>query len=101
MASIAKLVDSAIKDNAVVVFSKSYCPYCVKAKDLLTMRKVSFVAFELDKRQDGPQIQDYLQHKTGQRTVPNIFINQIHVGGSSDLDVAASSGELNKLLKEQ
>ena len=47
---------------------------------------------------NGAAIQDYLQKKSGQRTVPNIFINQEHIGGCDDLFAAKSSGKLDKLL---
>jgi glutaredoxin 3 len=47
---------------------------------------------------NGTAIQDYLHQKTGQRTVPNIFIDQQHIGGNSDLQAKKNSGELKKLL---
>lgn len=46
----------------------------------------------------GEEIQAYLLDKTGQRTVPNIFIDQKHIGGSDDLTKLETSGELKKLL---
>jgi len=57
-----------------------------------------FFAIELDQVDDGAAIQEYLTQKTGQRTVPNIFINQQHIGGCDDLLQAKSSGKLQKLL---
>ncbi|KAI9009504.1 glutaredoxin-1 [Gaertneriomyces semiglobifer] len=98
MAAAKDLVEKAIKENHVMVFSKSYCPYCQKAKRLLDSLNVKYVAWELDTRNDGQAIQDYLKEKTGQRTVPNIFINGTHVGGSDDLHAAQSSGKLKQLL---
>jgi glutaredoxin 3 len=80
------------------VFSKSYCPYCIKAKQLLSSLGVPFQLFELDQREDGPSIQQYLAQKTGQRTVPSIFIDQQHVGGCDDLFQLHRQGELKKLL---
>lgn len=47
---------------------------------------------------NGAAIQDYLHQKTGQRTVPNIFINQKHIGGCDDLLAAERSGALQKAL---
>ena len=94
------LVEKLILDNFIVVFSKSYCPYCVTAKRLLTSLKQEFLAVELDQRDDGNDIQTYLHKKTGQRTVPNIFINQKHIGGCSDLQelVRLFLGILSELL---
>ncbi|KAJ3162763.1 hypothetical protein HDU86_003737 [Geranomyces michiganensis] len=74
------IVEDAIKSNKVVVFSKSYCPYCKKAKQLLDSLNAKFVAFELDELDDGPNMQTYLKEKSGQSSVPNIYINQTHVG---------------------
>ena len=54
---------------------------------------------ELDEESDGADIQNYLFEKTGQRTVPNIFIGGKHIGGSSDLSSLEGSGELQKLIK--
>lgn len=50
MADVSKAVDSAIEKNKVMVFSKSYCPYCSMAKDTLNSTKVVFEVWELDER---------------------------------------------------
>lgn len=57
-----------------------------------------FFVIELDEVEDGDAIQDYLAQKTGQRTVPNIFIKQQHIGGCDDLLRIKASGQLQKLL---
>lgn len=49
----------------------------------------------------GIDVQSYLGTKTGQRTVPNVFINGKHVGGNSDLQTLNSAGELTRLLRQQ
>ncbi|KAI8143563.1 thioredoxin-like protein [Fennellomyces sp. T-0311] len=98
MATIEQFVEDAIKNNKVAVFSKSYCPYCARAKKLLQDLGVEFFVIELDKDANGAAIQDYLHKKTGQRTVPNIFIKEQHIGGCDDLFAAKSSGKLDQLL---
>lgn len=55
---------------------------------------------ELDHEKDGAAIQAYLLDKTGQRTVPNIFIGGVHLGGNDDLGRAQSSGKLKQLLEQ-
>jgi glutaredoxin 3 len=60
---------------------------------------IKYVAFELDLRPDGQQIQDYLLKKSGQRTVPNIFVKKQHLGGCDDLHTAHGNGKLIQLLK--
>ncbi|KAJ3021596.1 Glutaredoxin-1 [Thoreauomyces humboldtii] len=91
-------VESAIKGNKVAVFSKSYCPYCKKAKALLASLNIAFEAYELDQISEGADMQAYLKEKSGQNTVPNIFVNGQHLGGSDDLHAANSNGKLQKLL---
>ncbi|CAO3659762.1 unnamed protein product [Umbelopsis vinacea] len=97
MAAIEQKVEEIIANNKVAVFSKSYCPYCRRAKETLKALTEFFV-IELDQVEDGDAIQEYLARKTGQRTVPNIFINQQHIGGCDDLLQAKASGKLQKLL---
>ncbi|OCK82246.1 glutaredoxin domain-containing protein [Lepidopterella palustris CBS 459.81] len=87
-----------IDDNAVAVFSKSYCPYCNATKSLLSEMGAKFYAIELDQVDDGAAIQDALEQMTSQRSVPNIFIAQKHIGGNSDLQ--AKKSQLANLLKE-
>jgi glutaredoxin 3 len=86
-----------IDDNAIAVFSKSYCPYCKASKQLLTEMGANFYAIELDQVDDGSAIQDALAEISNQRTVPNIFIQQKHIGGNSDLQ--AKKSQLPELLK--
>jgi glutaredoxin 3 len=83
LASIS--VDKAVSENFIVVYSKNSCPYCVMAKDLLKSLNQEFLVVELDQQDDGRDIQNYLVKSTGHKTVPNIFINQKHIGGCADL----------------
>jgi len=87
-----------IDDNAVAVFSKSYCPYCRATKALLTEMGAKYYAIELDQVDDGSAIQAALGDITGQSTVPNVFIKQQHIGGNSDLQ--AIKGRLPNMLKD-
>ncbi|QRV94640.1 monothiol glutaredoxin [Ceratobasidium sp. AG-Ba] len=92
-------VEAAIAGHKVVVFSKSYCPYCKAAKARIGELDVADVdIYELDEREDGAEIQAYLLDKTKQRTVPNIFISQTHIGGSDDLQAALRKGTVQELL---
>ncbi|EPB91491.1 glutaredoxin 3 [Mucor circinelloides 1006PhL] len=97
---IRDLVKKAISDNTVMIFSKSYCPYCIGAKDLFDDINVDYRALELNDHKDGEAIQKALAELTKQTTVPNIFINQQHIGGSDALKAAYSSGKLEKILKD-
>ncbi|KAE8149619.1 glutaredoxin [Aspergillus avenaceus] len=98
MSAAKTKAQTLINENPVVVFSKSYCPYCTASKKLLSDQGATFHALELDLEKDGSAIQDALQEITSQRTVPNIFIKQKHIGGNSDLQ--AIKGDLPRLLKD-
>ncbi|KAI5792458.1 thioredoxin-like protein [Peziza echinospora] len=101
MSAAAKTkVQKLIDENAVVVFSKSYCPYCKASKATLTELGVKFVALELDQLDDGSDLQDALESISSQRTVPNIFIGKKHIGGNSDLQGLKKKGDLPKVLQE-
>lgn len=99
MAAAKQLVDKAISENAIAVFSKSYCPYCRSAKDTLSQLTKNFFVIELDQDDNGSEIQKYLAEKTGQSTVPNIFIAQKHIGGNSDLQSLKSAGKLKSMVE--
>ncbi|TVU15303.1 hypothetical protein EJB05_38817 [Eragrostis curvula] len=84
----------------VVVFSKSYCPFCVRVKKLFEQLGASFKAIELDVESDGSDLQDALKEWTGQRTVPNVFIKGKHIGGCDDTMALNNQGKLVPLLTE-
>lgn len=72
---------------------------CQKTKSTLQGLNVPNVGIlELDNDSNGSDIQAYLKEKTGQNTVPNVFINGKHIGGNSDLQDLNSKGELQKLI---
>jgi glutaredoxin 3 len=97
---IPAMIQSEIDSSKVVVFSKSYCPYCLATKKLFKDLGVNkdVKVIELDKRSDGDAIQSELLKMTGQRTVPNTFINGQHLGGNDKAQAAAKSGDLQKKL---
>ncbi|MEN9947038.1 MAG: glutaredoxin 3 [Pseudomonadota bacterium] len=82
----------------VVVYSKETCPYCVMAKNLLTQKGVTEIEeIRIDLQ---PEQRDKMIEITGRMTVPQIFINETHVGGFDDLAKLNRSGELDKLLAQ-
>ncbi|KAE8056736.1 hypothetical protein FH972_013481 [Carpinus fangiana] len=91
-------VKKTISSHKIVIFSKSYCPYCRRAKNVFKELKQVAHVVELDQREDGSNIQDALSDIVGRRTVPQVFINEKHIGGSDDTVEAYESGELAKLL---
>ncbi|KAK5656856.1 hypothetical protein OQA88_4404 [Cercophora sp. LCS_1] len=95
-----KKVQQLIDDNGVVVFSKSYCPYCQNSKRILDGYGAKYAAYELNQEQDGADLQDALLKITGQRTVPNIFIGKQHIGGNSDLEAVVGKGKDGKQIED-
>nr|XP_043618572.1 glutaredoxin [Erigeron canadensis] len=89
-----------VSSNPVVVFSKSYCPYCVSVKELLTGVGSSFKVIELDLQSDGKEMQAALLEWTKQRTVPNVFIGGKHIGGCDSTVALHQQGKLVPLLTE-
>ncbi len=73
---------SRVYSLQVVVFSKTWCPFCERLKKLLNDKSIAFYAVELDELEGGgeQQVQDLLAEKSGQKTVPNVFINGRHLG---------------------
>jgi glutaredoxin 3 len=81
----------------VSVYTTDYCPYCTRAKALLGKKNVPFTEVAVDER---PDLRSWLVSASGQRTVPQIFINGRSVGGFSELAELDKKGELDRLLGE-
>lgn len=79
----------------VTVYSKDYCPYCDRAKDLLTRKGVQFEAIEL---QNHPGEFEKLKRRTGLMTVPQIFIGETLIGGFTDMAALDRDGRLDEML---
>ncbi len=80
----------------VEMYTTAVCPYCVRAKDLLKRKGVSVIEYRVDT--DDAKRDEMLERSGGRRTVPQIFINGQHVGGSDDLHALDSKGELDGML---
>ena len=82
--------------SKVLMYSTAICPYCVRAEQLLLRKGVSVIEkirVDLDPAQRNEMMQ-----RTGQRTVPQIFIGDTHVGGCDELYALERAGELDPLL---
>lgn len=80
----------------IVMYTTEVCPYCIRAEQLLKRKGVT----EIEKiRVDlQPELRINMVEKTGRRTVPQIFINDQHIGGYDDLAALDQAGGLNALL---
>ena len=82
-----------------MIFSKSYCPYCDKAKAVFDGLSADYGVIELDRVDEGAEIQGHLQEITGQRTVPSVWVNGKHIGGCDDTLSLHSQGKLKEMVK--
>ena len=81
-----------------MIFSKSRCPFCYATKALFEDLDIDAQIVELDQMEQGAIVQKALHEITGQRTVPNTFVNGNHIGGNDKTQQAAQSGELQNML---
>ena len=79
----------------IKIYTTPICPYCVRAKALLKKKGANFE--EIDVLMDRGAREE-MERKSGQRTVPQIFIGDTHVGGSDDLNALDRKGALDPLL---
>ncbi|KAG7401950.1 hypothetical protein PHYBOEH_008471 [Phytophthora boehmeriae] len=100
MVSAKETVEAQIAASPVVVYSKSYCPYCTKTKTLLTQLGAKYEVVELDQVAGGSEQQDALETITGQSTVPNVFVGGKSIGGNSDVQKMHKAGNLEPLLEK-
>lgn len=80
----------------VVVYSSVWCPYCAKAKQLLTSKGVAFEDVDVDA--NPARRTEMMERAGGRKTVPQIFIDGQHIGGCDDLHALDGAGKLDPLL---
>lgn len=80
----------------VLIYSSDYCPYCIRAKQLLTHKGVDFEEIRVDGK---PQLRAEMSQKAGRTSVPQIWIGDTHVGGCDELHALERAGRLDELLK--
>lgn len=80
----------------VEIYTKFLCPYCARAKKLLSSKDVEFEEYEISG--GGEKRAEMIQRANGRTTVPQIFIDDHHVGGSDDLAELEREGKLDALL---
>jgi glutaredoxin 3 len=85
-----------VSQPAVTIYTSDWCPYCQRAKGLLTQKQVVFS--EINVEQDV-KFREEMIARSNRRTVPQIFIGDRHVGGCDDLFELDRSGELDRLIQ--
>ena len=80
----------------IEIYTWSNCPFCIRAKQLLRKKKVKFTEYGIDGDEMVRAIM--AERANGRRSVPQIFINDIHIGGCDDIHNLEDQGQLDKLL---
>lgn len=81
----------------VTIYTRKYCGYCVRAKDLLDRIGADYQEVPVDRDAEAFET---MKRKSGNRTVPQIWIGQTHVGGCDELMALERSGQLRSMLAE-
>lgn len=79
----------------VVIYSSDWCPFCVRAKHLLESKDIAFEEIRVDGK---PDVRAAMAKKAGRTSVPQIWIDELHVGGCDELFALERSGQLDPLL---
>jgi glutaredoxin 3 len=80
---------------AVVMYTTNWCPYCERARRLLSAKGAAFTEIDVE---SAAEKRAEMQSRSGQRSVPQIFIGDHHVGGSDELAALEAAGKLDALL---
>ena len=81
---------------AITLYVTGWCPYCDRAKGLLTGKSLVYQEINVD---DDAKFREEMVARSGRYTVPQIFIGDTHVGGCDDLFALEGSGELDRLIR--
>ncbi|HXC20273.1 MAG TPA: glutaredoxin 3 [Steroidobacteraceae bacterium] len=81
---------------AVTLYVSDWCPYCQRAKGLLTQKNIDFSEINVD---EDVKFRDEMIARSNRRTVPQIFLGDKHLGGCDDLYALDDSGELDRLIQ--
>ena len=79
----------------IIMYASVLCPYCRNARALLDRKGVGYTVLDVDQ---DPQLWHEMEERSGRNTVPQIFIDTVHVGGYDDLAALDRSGRLDPLL---
>ncbi|MCW9681773.1 glutaredoxin 3 [Dolichospermum planctonicum UHCC 0167] len=80
----------------VEIYTWSTCPFCLRAKSLLNNKGVNFTEYSIDGNEDARA--KMAQRANGRRSLPQIFINDNHIGGCDDIHALERQGKLDEML---
>ncbi len=79
----------------VTMYATPYCPFCMRARQLLDAKGIEFTELRVDR---DPSLRRQMMERSGRRTVPQIFVDDSHLGGFDDMHALDAAGKLDELL---
>ncbi|MEK9732384.1 MAG: glutaredoxin 3 [Pelagibacteraceae bacterium] len=79
------------------IYTTPYCPFCIRAKKLLKDKNINFN--EIDLSENPEKFEEMINKSNGAKTVPQIFVNDTHIGDCDQIHELENKGELDKILK--
>lgn len=80
----------------ILIYTTPYCPFCLRAKNLLNKKKINFTEIDLTKNPE--KFEEMIKKSNGARTVPQIFADDTHIGDCDYIHELENKGELDKIL---
>ncbi len=77
------------------MYATPYCPFCMRARQLLDAKGIEFTELRVDR---DPSLRRQMMERSGRRTVPQIFVDDSHLGGFDDMHALDAAGKLDELL---
>ncbi|ESO88268.1 hypothetical protein LOTGIDRAFT_234601 [Lottia gigantea] len=107
MGDIQKKIEDHISSKKVFIISKSYCPFCTKAKKIFEEKYLKtgilssddYMVLDIENDPNCDKIQEFMSKLTGARSVPRVFINGKCIGGGDETAQLESQGKLKALLQ--
>ena len=82
--------------SKVEIYTWQYCPFCIRAKSLLKKKNINFTEYKIDGDEDARSLM--IERADGRRTLPQIFIDNVGIGGCDDLYTLENENKLDALL---
>ena len=83
--------------QGVIIYTTRFCPYCVRARNLLDEKGVAYEDIAVD---DDPQLRREMMTRSGLNTVPQIWIDEQHIGGCDEMMLLERQGRLDEILAQ-
>ncbi|PPR47432.1 MAG: Glutaredoxin-3 [Alphaproteobacteria bacterium MarineAlpha5_Bin9] len=83
--------------NKVIIYTKDICGYCDRAKNFFKSKNINYTEYNINK--EPKKFNEMIKISNGMKTLPQIFINKMHIGGYDDLKSIINTGKFDKIIK--